>query len=48
MMIYYYDNTLFRRIFWVSVINKQSENDHYQALCVIFQVMSGNLQKIGV
>ena len=26
------------------MINKQSENDHFNVLCVILEVMSGNLQ----
>ena len=30
------------------MINKQSENDHFKVLCFIFEVMSCNLQNIGV
>ena len=48
MMILFSDNTLFTRIFGVSVINKQSEDNHFKVLCVIFEVMSGNLQNIEV
>ena len=48
MIIFYSDKTFFTRIFEILVINKQSENDHVKALCVIFEVMSGNLQNIGV
>ena len=48
MMIFYSDNTLLRRYLGVLVINKQSENDHFKVLCVIFEVMSGNLQNIEV
>ena len=48
MMIFYSDNTLFTRIFGVLVINKQSENDHFKVLCLILEVMSCNLQNIGV
>ena len=48
MIIFYSDKTFFTRIFEVSVINKQSENDHVKVLCVIFEVMSGNLQNTGV
>mgnify|MGYP001797884716 CR=1 FL=1 len=47
-MIFYSDNTLSTRIFGVSEINKQSEDDHFKVLCVIFEVMSGNLQNIEV
>ena len=47
-MIFYSDNTLFTRIFGVLVINKQSENDHFKVLCFILEVMSCNLQNIGV
>ena len=31
IMIFYSDNTLLRRVSGVSVINKQSENDHFKA-----------------
>ena len=48
MMIFYSNNTLFTRIFGVSVINKQSEDNHFKVLCVIFEVKNGNLQNIGV
>ena len=48
MMIFYSDNTLLRRYLGVLVINKQSENDHFKVLCVISEVMSGNLQNIEV
>ena len=37
MIIFYSDKTLFTRIFGVSVISKQSENDHFKVLCVIFE-----------
>ena len=47
-MIFYSYNTLFTRIFGVSVINKQSEDKHFKVLSVIFEVMSVNLQNIGV
>ena len=47
-MIFYSYNTLFTRIFGVSVINKQSEDKHFKVLSVIFEVMSGNLRNIGV
>ena len=36
-------NTLATRIFGLSVIKKKSENDHIKVLCVIFEVMNGNL-----
>ena len=45
MMIFYSNNTLFTRIFGLSVINKQSEANHFK---VIFEVVSGDLQNIGV
>ena len=48
MMIFYSDNTLFTIIFGVSVINKQSEDNHFKVLCVIFEVMGGNLQNMEV
>ena len=48
MMIFYSDNTLFTRIFVVSVIIKQSEDKHFKVQCVVFEVMSGNLQNIEV
>ena len=48
MMIFYPDNTTFRRTFRVSVINKQSENNHFKVFSVIFEVLNGNLQNIGV
>ena len=48
MMIFYSNNTLFTRIFGVSVINKQSEDNHFKVLCVIFEVKNGNLQNTGV
>ena len=47
-MIFYSDNTLSTRIFGVSEINKQLEDDHFKVLCVILEVMSCNLQNIGV
>ena len=47
-MIFYSDNTLLRRYLGVLVINKQSENDHFKVLCMILEVMSGNLQNIEV
>ena len=40
MRIYY--------VFGVSVINKQTEDDHFKVLCVIFEVMGVNLQNIEV
>ena len=46
MMIYYSDNTIFKRIFGVSMMIKQSEDDHFKDLYVIYEVMSGNLQNI--
>ena len=48
VMIFYSDNTLSTRIFGVSEINKQLEDDHFKVLCVILEVMSFNLQKVGV
>ena len=39
---------IFFSVFGVSVINKQTEDDHFKVLCVIFEVMGGNLQKIEV
>ena len=48
MMIFYFDNSLFTRIFGGSVINKQTEDDHFKVLCVIFEVMGCNLQNIEV
>ena len=39
---------IFFSVIGVSVINKQTENDHFKVLCVIFEVMSGNLQNIEV
>ena len=48
MMIFYFDNSLFTRIFGGSVINKQTEDDHFKVLCVIFEVMGGNLQNLEV
>ena len=48
MMIYYSDNTIFKRIFGVSMMIKQSEDDHFKDLYVIYEVMSGNLQNIEV
>ena len=47
-MIFYSDHTLFTGIFGESVIGKQSENNHFKVLCVKVDVMSGNLQNIGV
>ena len=47
-MIFHSDNTLFTRIFGVLVINKQSEKRSLQGLCVILEVMIGNLQNVGV
>ena len=38
MIIFYSDNALFTRIFGVSVINKQSEENHFKVLCMIFEV----------
>ena len=48
MMRFYSDNTLITRIFGVSVINKQLEDENFKVLSVMFEVMSGNLQNIGV
>mgnify|MGYP001804420726 CR=1 FL=1 len=48
MMTFYSDNTLITRIFGVSVINKQLEDKNFKVLSVMFEVMSGNLQNIGV
>ena len=42
------DNTLFKGVFGISVINKQSEDDHFKVLCVIFKIMGGNQQNIEV
>ena len=49
MMIFYCKNTRFTVIFGVSVINKQSAEDNdFIVLCVIFEVMGGNLQNMEV
>ena len=42
MTIIYSDYTLLTKIFGVSVINKQSEDDHFKVSCVISEVMGGN------
>ena len=47
-MTYFFDHTLFTRIFGLSVINKQLEDKHFKVLCVMFEVVSGNPQYIGV
>ena len=47
-MIYCSDNTIFKTIFGVSMMIKQSEDDHFKDLYVIYEVMSGNLQNIEV
>ena len=39
---------IFFFVFGVLVINKQTEDDHFKVLCVIFEVMGGNLQNIEV
>ena len=39
---------IFFSVFGVLVINKQAEDNHFKVLCVIFEVMGGNLQKIEV
>ena len=39
---------IFFSVFGVLVINKQTEDDHFKVLCVIFEVMGGNLQNIEV
>ena len=39
---------IFYSVFEVSVINKQTEDDHFKVLCVIFEVIGGNLQNIEV
>ena len=38
----------FNIVFGVSVINKQTEDNHFKVLCVIFEVMGGNQQSIEV
>ena len=43
MMTLHSYNTIATRIFGLSVIKKKSENDHIKFLCVIFEVMNGNL-----
>ena len=47
-MTFYSDYTLFTRIFGLSVINKQLEGNLIKVLCVMFEVVSGSLQYIGV
>ena len=39
---------IFYKNFGVSVIYKQPENDHFKVKCVIFEVIGGNLQNLGV
>ena len=39
---------IFFSVFGVLVINKQTEDDHFKVLCLIFGVMGGNLQNIEV
>ena len=39
---------MFFSVFGVLVINKQTDDDHFKVLCVIFEVMGGNLQNIEV
>ena len=39
---------IFFSVFGVLVINKQTEDDHFKVLCVIFEVMGGNLQNIEI